>query len=143
MSKYKQGYYTPKNPEKYIGDLNKIVYRSSWELEFHKFLDNNSKVVAWGSECIVIPYLYAIDGKIHRYYPDYFVQYQNRAGQTITEIIEVKPLSQTRPPRKTSKHLLHEQATYVKNVCKWKYAQTWCQERGWTFRVITEKSLFK
>jgi hypothetical protein len=26
---FKQGYFNPKNPEKYIGDLAKIIFRSS------------------------------------------------------------------------------------------------------------------
>jgi hypothetical protein len=137
-----QGRYIPKNPEKYVGDLNKIVYRSSYELQMHQFLDNNTKVVEWSSEEIVIPYLYVLDHKIHRYFPDYYVAYINKSGEIIKEILEVKPLSQTKPPRKNSKHALYEQATYIKNVCKWKAAQRWCEERGYKFRILSERSIF-
>ncbi|MFM2010951.1 MAG: hypothetical protein RLZZ479_1342, partial [Bacteroidota bacterium] len=30
-STYRQGYYVLNNPDKYIGDPTKIIYRSSWE----------------------------------------------------------------------------------------------------------------
>lgn len=141
--RFLQGRYIPKNPEKYVGDLNKIVYRSSYELQMHQFLDNNTKVLKWASEEIVIPYFYIVDGRMHRYFPDYWVQYQNMKGEVITELLEVKPLAQTKPPRKNSKYALYEQATYAKNVCKWTAAKKWCDERGWKFRIITERSIFR
>ena len=32
--KYKQGYYKVQNKEKYIGNPNLVIYRSSWEFFF-------------------------------------------------------------------------------------------------------------
>ena len=32
---YRSGKYEPKNPEKYIGDIHNIIYRSSWEYRFY------------------------------------------------------------------------------------------------------------
>jgi len=46
-SRFKQGLYTPRNPQKYLGDPEKIRYMSSWEYETHKFFDNNEKVLQW------------------------------------------------------------------------------------------------
>jgi len=33
-----KGKYTPKHPEKYIGDVKKIIYRSLWERKIHGLL---------------------------------------------------------------------------------------------------------
>ena len=142
-TRFTQGKYTPKNPHKYDGDLDKIRYMSSWELETHRFFDNNERVIRWSSETIAIPYIKPTDGKIHKYYPDYFVEYVNRDGVIIQEIIEVKPMAQTKAPRKTHKHALYEQVTYAVNVAKWQACKKWCDARSIQFRIITEQSIFK
>jgi hypothetical protein len=140
---FQQGYYQPKNPHKYVGDTSKIRYMSSYELETHAFFDNNDRVLRWASEEIAIPYLKPTDGKLHKYYPDYWVEYVNRNGEIIHEIIEVKPASQTRIPRANTKHRLYEQLTFAVNTAKWQAAQAFCEAKGWKFRIITEKSIFK
>lgn len=142
-SRFQQGLFVPKNPHKYIGNVEKIRYMSSWELSVHKFFDGNEKVLKWSSEEIAIPYIKPTDGKIHKYYVDYWVEYVNAAGETITEIIEVKPNSQTKPPKRTHKHYLYEQVQYAINIEKWKAAAAFAKSKGWNFRVITEKSIFR
>ena len=47
--------YKPKNPSKYIGDLNKIICRSLWERKFCKYLDENSNILRWSFETLKIP----------------------------------------------------------------------------------------
>lgn len=148
--KYKQGYYTPKHPEKYIGDVNKIVYRSSYELEVNQFFDNNPRVLKWASEEIAIPYVKPTDGRVHKYYPDYIVCYINKDGEILWELIEVKPLEQTRKSRsRNPKIKLYEDLTYAVNVAKWQQAEAWCRKRTeetgypYKFRILTQKSIFK
>lgn len=141
--KFKQGYYTPKHPEKYLGDPTKIVYRSSWELNLHKFFDNNTRVIKWGSEIVSIPYLKPTDGRIHKYYPDYYVEFINTDGEIIRELIELKPLAQTRQPRGRGKQNLYEQLTFAVNVSKWAAAEEWCRTRGINWRIVTERSVYK
>ncbi len=143
MAKYKQGYYTPKHPEKYVGDITKIRYMSSWELQTHQFFDNNSRVLRWASEEIAIPYISALDNKLHKYYPDYWVEYVNQDGEIIHELIEVKPAAQTKPPKRGGKYQLYEQATYIRNTCKWQAAIAWCEPRNIKFRILTEGGIFK
>lgn len=144
---FRQGVYHLQHPEKYIGNANNVVYRSSWELRMHRFLDNNTQILRWSSEEIKIPYISPIDQKVHHYYPDYYVEYINRQGEVIKELIEVKPLKQTAPPKssrgKSRKTMLYEQQTYAVNEAKWKYAMAWCEKRGLGFRIMTEKSLFR
>lgn len=143
-SSYVQGVYQVKNPDKYVGDLKKVVYRSSWELSMHKFLDCNPNILQWASEELAIPYLHPGDKRVHRYFPDYWIKYRNKQGQIVQEVVEVKPSNQTAPPRHTkmTKNAIFEQRRYAVNDAKWRYATQWCKERGMLFRVITEKSMF-
>lgn len=141
---YKQGKYTPTHPEKYIGDLTKIVYRSSWELETNKFFDNNPRVLKWASEEISIPYYNPVKQRPANYFPDYYVEYITKDGEVVKAIVEVKPLAQTR--KNTSRNprtKLYEDLTYAVNVSKWVEAQKWCEARGLKFMLVTEASIFK
>ncbi len=135
-----QGLYTPTNPDKYKGDLNKIIFRSSWELSFAKFLDGNPNVLEWASEEFHIPYFNPMKKRNARYYPDFWVKYQNKHGEIIQEVIEVKPHSQVQRPKKGNKY---EQATWFTNMAKWDAAIKFCKQRKLKFRVLTEKSMFK
>ena len=145
MARYKQGFFVPKNPEKYLGDPSKIYYRSSWEQRFFGWCDTHTSVLSWGSETVVIPYIKPTDGKQHRYFMDIIMKYRKRDGSIVTEIIEIKPSSQTKPPRKkrNGKSNLNEQITFAVNVAKWKAATIWAKERGIKFRIMTEKELFR
>ena len=53
--KYK-GKYTPENPNKYMGNVNNIVYRSMWERRCMKYFDGNASILKWSSEELAIPY---------------------------------------------------------------------------------------
>lgn len=146
-SNHQQGYYTPRNPEKYKGDLNKIRFMSSWELSVHKFLDNNPNIIEWSSEGVVIPYLKPTDGQVHKYYVDYWVKYKNSSGQIIQELWEVKPKRETLPPkpskRKKKSTVIHEQLTYAINIAKWQSASLFAKKYGLGFRILTEEQIFK
>ena len=143
-SRYKQGYYTPKNPDKYVGDVEKIRYMSSWELSFNRFLDNNPNILQWSSEEIAIPYVKPTDGQVHRYFPDYWIQYQDAEGNLKQEIIEVKPMQQTRRTRsRNPKTKLYEDITYAINIAKWQAAKNFCDKYGMIFRILTENEIFK
>ena len=110
----------------------------------NKFLDNNPNVIHWSSEPIAIPYVKPTDGKVHRYYPDYWVEYRNKRGELIQEIFEVKPKKQTKRSRtRNPKSKLYEDITFAINVAKWQAAQEFCKSRGMNFKIITETSLFK
>ena len=49
-----QSTYIPVYPEKVVG--GEIITRSSWELAFAKWCDNNPSVIEWGSEPCAIQY---------------------------------------------------------------------------------------
>lgn len=140
------GRFTPVNLEKYKGDFRKITYRSSWELYVMKFCDTSPHVLKWNSEETIIPYFSNADGKKRRYFVDFFVQMDN--GQTY--LWEVKPFKETQPPIKpvnlttsAKKRFIDEVYTWSVNQDKWKATMKVCEQKGWNFRIITEKSLKK
>lgn len=136
-----KGVYKIKNPKKYIGNATNIVWRSLWERSFMKKLDESSSVLKWASEELIIPYYDPTTNRYRRYFPDFYVK-------TATEevIYEIKPYNQTLPPvkkkRGRAKAFNESAATYVVNQSKWEAAKKFCDEKGWTFKVITENELF-
>ena len=127
-----KGKFKPKNRDKYKGNPTNIIYRSLWERRFMVYCDSNNSVVKWSSEEIVIPYRSPFDRKIHKYYPDFWVKIKKHDGSFETSIIEVKPKSQTIPPKDTSRkrksgRFLLEMKRYGVNEAKWKAATTYCK----------------
>jgi hypothetical protein len=138
------GKFSPKNTNKYLGDPTNIWYRSLWERRVMVHLDENTNVVGWSNEEIVIPYLSPVDNRWHRYFPDFFVRVQNKIGVIESLILEVKPKSQSVPPQKKSKitrRYINEVMTWGVNEAKWKAATEYCKNKQWTFKVITEEHL--
>lgn len=143
MATYK-GRYKPKHPQKYKGDPSNIIYRSSWELKFMKWCDMRPDVLEWQSEEFFIPYKHPIDGKMHRYFPDFYVKVRTKKGNNEVWVVEVKPFAQTQEPKKpssTTKRYINEVKTYAINTYKWKYARKWCADRGYKFIILTENEL--
>ncbi len=139
-----KGRYTPKNPKKYRGDYHNIIYRSLWERKFMVYCDNSDNILEWGSEEVIIPYLSPWDGKIHRYFPDFYIKVKQATGNIKKFIIEVKPKKQTRPPKpvtRKTKKWLNEIKTYSINDAKWKHAKEWCKDNDMEFKILTEEEL--
>jgi len=80
-SRYRQGIFVPNNIDKFIGE--RAIYRSGLELKFFRFCDNNSKVVRWGSENVIIPYYNPLTKRNHRYHVDNYVVIKE--GDNITK----------------------------------------------------------
>ncbi len=138
------GKYKPKNYKKYRGDPTKIYYRSLWERRFMDYCDRNPKIIEWGSEEIVIPYISPIDKKAHRYFPDFYIKMINTNGQSVRHIIEVKPKRHLKPPQKksrTTQKFIREVATYGVNQAKFKAARRYCKDRKYLFTILTEDHL--
>ena len=139
-----KGYFRAKYPKKYKGNPTNIIYRSSYELKLMMFLDKNPNVLEWASEEFFIPYKSPLDGKIHRYFPDFWIKKKNREGMIETVVIEVKPGKQTIPPKPQkaiTKQYLREVQTWGLNQAKWESANKYCNAKGWKFVIATEKEL--
>ena len=139
-----KGKYKVRCPYKYKGDPTKVIYRSLWELKFMKYCDSNINILEWGSEEMYVWYRSPVDNRPHRYFPDFYIKAKESNGKIKKYIIEVKPKRQTAPPAKPkrqTKGYLREAFEYAKNQAKWKAANEWCIDRGFEFKVLTEKEL--
>jgi hypothetical protein len=123
-----------------MGNPNKIIFRSSWELNVCKFFDSSAAVVRWASEEVKIGYISPTDGKRHIYHPDFLAAIIDAQGITQQILIEVKPLKET--DIKFAKTAA-ERDTIIVNYAKWDAARAFASLNGLKFQVITELDIFK
>jgi hypothetical protein len=140
---FKSGVYRPFNSQKF-GE-SKCVYRSSFELDFLKWCDQNSKVMDVKYEKVIIPYLCKTDGKMHRYYVDCKIVLKETNGLK-TYLIEIKPFNQTLPPkeskRKKKTTIIYEHLAWAKNTSKWDYAKQFCKKHNYRWCILTERGIY-
>jgi hypothetical protein len=142
---FKYGIYQPQHPNKYVGNVNEIMYRSGWERKFMVWLDLSTSISRWSSEPVAIPYINPIDGKIHRYYIDFWVEREDNDKY----IVEIKPYKQTQKPtlnentrsKKKIEQYNNSARNYIINLAKWKAAEDYANKNGIRFLIITEKEL--
>jgi hypothetical protein len=147
---HKSGKYAPRNPDKYIGDIHNIIYRSSWEYRFCIYCDTNDSILKWSSEPVAIDYYNPLDKKDHKYNVDFYIKVQ-REDQTEQDwIIEIKPENQTKKPIYEGVNTLAKLKSYNRNMqiwitnqAKFKAAKLWAEKRGYKFGVVDENFLFK
>lgn len=134
------GKFVPRNPDKYSGDPSNIIYRSLWEFKLMKYLDAHGEIVKWASEEFCIPYRSPIDRRMHRYFPDFWVEKNN--GEQL--VIEVKPKQQLVPPKKPKRQTrkyLKEMYTFAINQRKFEVAEEFCRNKGMKFMIMTQDEL--
>ena len=136
--------YKPSNPQKYQGNPNNIIWRSSWERKFCQWCDKNKSIVSWASEEFSIPYLSPKDNRVHKYFPDYLIKVKEKNNRIKSYVVEVKPKKQTLPPKKRkniTKSYIYECQTYAVNQAKWAAASEFCKDNRIEFKIITEDDL--
>ncbi len=139
-----KGRFTPTNPNKYMGDVDNIIYRSGWERRAMKYFDVNPGVLQWASEEVAIPYYDTLTKKVRRYFPDFLIKVKTKDGKLKTHLIEVKPTKDLRPPvggKARRSTVLYEMKTYQMNRDKFASARKWCDDRTIIFDIWTEKHL--
>ena len=141
-----KGRFKPRNPEKYKGNPDSIIYRSLWELKLMRYLDLHSDILEWASEEFHIPYISPVDKRPHRYFPDFWLRKKSPEGKVETFVIEVKPAKESKLPvftegKKISRGQKRDIIAYAINQAKWKAAEEFCADRKWQFKVFTEKEL--
>ncbi len=105
-----------------------------------KYLDSHSQIVKWSSEEFCIPYRSPIDRRMHRYFPDFWVEKEN--GEQL--VIEVKPKQQLVPPKKPKRQTvkyLREMHTYAINMKKFEVAKEFCENKGMKWMIMTQDEL--
>jgi glutaredoxin len=147
---YKSGLFSPSNPEKYMGDIHNIIYRSSWEYRFCVYCDTNESILKWSSEPISIDYYNPLDKKNHKYNVDFYIKVLKEDGESQEWIIEIKPEKQKKKPVYEGSMTLTKLKSYNRNMqiwitnqAKFKAAKEWAEKRNFKFGVIDENFLFK
>jgi hypothetical protein len=164
-SKTQQGYYKPEHPEKYVGDINLIIYRSSWELAFCKYCDYSPSIKRWSAEPISVPYYNRVSNleenqklgldpnnpvnwKIKKYNIDFWIEQEvNNKLQKI--FVEIKPkdkLKKPIPPDKNAplkeqKQFVIKAKEYIVNEAKFAAIKAWAEKNNSLFYVFTEDTL--
>ena len=140
-----KGRYKPINPSKYKGNSSQVIYRSLWERKLMVYCDNTDAILEWGSEEVIIPYRSPWDGRIHRYFPDFYIKVRQSNGMIKKFIVEVKPKIQTKPPKKNpkrkTKKWYKDVETWGINSAKWKSATEYCKDQNMEFKILTEDHL--
>jgi len=116
-----KGKYLPKNPKKYNGNPSGIIYRSMWERKFMLYCDRTDAILKWSSEEVIIPYVSPLDGRVHRYFPDFYIKMIDRNGRVREKIIEVKPhaqCSKPKVPKRKTKSYVNAVKTWTINEAK-------------------------
>lgn len=114
-SSYTSGWYYSKKNDK------ELHYRSSYELQAYKLLEQMSEVVSYEAEPFSIPYIF--EGAKRNYLIDLLVVY--KSGRK--ELIEIKP-----------EYFISED----KNQAKFNAAKEYSQDNNYDFSIWTEKELF-
>lgn len=106
-----------------------------------KWADTHPQVLKWKSEEFHIKYVSPVDGRVRRYFPDFYLELAD--GRKI--VVEIKPKAQTVPPQasnRKTKQYVEKVMTYAVNQAKWQSAKQFCEQRQWEFKVLTEDQLF-
>jgi hypothetical protein len=110
-----------------------------------QYCDLSESILSYQSEEFFIPYISPIDGRYHKYFPDFFIKYKDKEGNIRKAIIEVKPKKDLKEPEKNPKRKTRSWAYQVKtwavNQQKWSAAKKYCETRGYEFKIFTEDQL--
>ena len=137
-----KGIYRPSNPKKYIGRVNRIVYRSLLERRFMFYCDTNPDIIQWASEELPVRYYNPLDKRFHNYFPDFLI----KTIKNEKYMIEIKPSRQIKKPKipkRKTKSFMYENFEFIKNKAKWSAAKSYCNDNDMKFKLITEKELGK
>jgi len=149
---WKSGKYIPINPEKYIGDINNIIYRSSWERKFCQYCDLKKEILKWSSEPASVKYWSPIDKKEHEYHIDFYIKVQKEEIQE-DWFIEIKPEGQyalDKKPEEIKGPLTEKKVraynermrVWITNRAKMEAAKRYAESIGYKFGAVDENFLF-
>jgi hypothetical protein len=144
---YKQGTFTPRNREKYIGRYP-IKFKSNLELRVCMYIDNNPCITDWKYEPFPIKYISPIDGKEHTYWPDFLVSVVPKIGENYKALIEVKPTDLVptqdaidKMNKRGGQSKKKYQSELMNNMAKFKEGELYCKKRRWKWVVWTERDI--
>jgi len=143
--KIEQGYYNPVNRLKYIGPVDRIIYRSGLEKEFMVECDTNPQIIRWQSEpdFLNIRYINPFKRRMATYYPDFYVQFNSKTKGLLHLVIEIKASNMMEIPKGgIAKMSNFVKKAFVLNQTKKQAAEKICASKGMIYLVMTDKSDF-
>lgn len=165
-----QGYlheeYKLKFPEKYIGDLRLIIYRSNLELAFCKWCDSSPSIIKWSSEPTKVPYYDRVskleeykkynlnpnDSKnwvIRNYNLDFYIEIKKPDDTIEKWYVEVKPSEKLHKPipppisasLKEQRQFNVKAKEYLINEAKFVAAKAFAEKKNAKFFIFTEETI--
>lgn len=110
-----------------------------------EWCDGNKQILSWQSEERRVPYYDPVSKRRRTYFPDFYIKYRRNDGVIVEELVEVKPAKEVKGPpqnpKRKTRSWMNQVKTYVTNQAKWKAAAEYAEDRGWNFRLITEKEI--
>jgi hypothetical protein len=112
-----------------------------------QYCDTNESIISWSSEEVIVPYRSPLDGKIHRYFVDFWIKTKDQTNEEKCILIEIKPKNMTEKPiisesKKLTKSSMIKMRDWIINTAKWEAAKNYCVDRGWEFKILTEREIF-
>ncbi len=142
QNRYLQGFYNLKHPKKYIGNPKNVVFRSSFEMQFMRMIDESENIIKWASEEMPIPYFDPISNRMRRYFVDFMIEQKNKDESISKIMVEIKPMNQIIQPKKTPRKkmetYMNEMMEYTRNRAKWEAAKKWCEKHNFKFMIVTK-----
>ncbi len=121
-----------------------INYKSSLELACLRYCDYNKHIVKFSLEPFAIQYLKPTDGKMHRYFVDFYIEFST--GDRF--LVEIKSSGETVAPnipkKKTQKAVFNYNnalQTFAVNTAKWDAAKKFAVQQKMKFIILTENEL--
>lgn len=134
MSKFKRTIIENKFKKNII--QKKLIFRSSWEIKFANFLENNKNVKNWRNDHL---FKYMDNkGVIRKYYIDFHIIMNN--GDNL--LIEVKPISSLKKRVKTKsfRYKIIHSTNLLKNIFKFDGVENYCRKtKNWRFYLTQYK----
>ena len=114
-AKTRQGYYKVTNKDKYVGDPDLVIFRSSWEFAFCRYCDFSPSVKRWSSEPVSIPYYDRVskleecaklgldpnnpsNWEVKNYNTDFWYEVDNGRDKLEKIFVEIKPAKKLKKP---------------------------------------------
>lgn len=138
-----RGYFKPRNPSKYVGNLDGIEFKSGLELAAFRQIDHHSSVVQWSVESVKVPYRFK--GRSHHYIVDIWMKVLTRDGSYKEYLVEIKHTKNIKKPsynKRRTKTFDKNLLEWERNQAKWKSATNYANKRNMKFTLLTEEKIY-